>query len=862
MKKIYLGLAIISMLFLINSCTEDEEVQEETMSLENIDLSVSSQVNIIYWNEENDLNEEIQAAIIFNDASINQIFYNTEIIISDDYSSLTANIYLNQDNTLYIDNNQNNNTITIELVNVNDQNNEEFDDFDIDASQAQDLINVTFDDLCNFNLNAETILDIPIQLHRLRLNNSGSIITSTLQASILTRLNEEFSSAKLNFYYCGDVNYIANTTLYDTDKDAEEHLFNQYEIPNVLNIFIVNTINGYTSAGFAGFPFMEIADESISRFVITRFALNSPTLIHEAGHYFSLYHTFDNSVTSFSNCMFSNECLGDGICATSLSTVANEDNAESNGCDESISPVVRNFMSYGGSCRNRFDNNNEQLTRVAFSARTHRDFSDCGNTQNQSEISLSGNINFPNTQISTSHTQTLTITNTGTESFNITNISSSNSAIFDIVNPQRAVIQPNETLNVQIQFTPTQAQNYSATITVDNDADNANSSNSSIQVTGTGINNNTSNISVSGNLNFGDVEIGQSNNRTFTISNTGNQSFNVSSINFPSGAYSANWNSGTIGGGGSQNVTVTFQPNNVQSYNGTVTVNHNADSGNNTIAISGSGTSNNSGQPNLIFNDIDITSDDNNNGIAEAGESIGFNINLQNIGNATATNIEVIIATNDPDIYITDNDRTYDDMPEGDFEWNSGDFDFDIASDCPTKTVVFTMQINSDQGSWSDSFTINIQGANGGNPIPITPSDSCSSSPLMNLNTEYLVNIDVIDYTPSAPIDGYSNTGEDVRGFWLKVNTSSNYNGPIDIDIYDVSNNFDPVIGRKFNCSSIYYTQWNQSTYVADQNGNGGSETFNDYSYGDGYTRYIRIYHYNGNQTPNNISFKIKVNTN
>ena len=141
----------------------------------------------------------------------------------------------------------------------------------------------------------------------------------------------------------------------------------------------------------------------------------------------------------------------------------------------------------------------------------------------------------------------------------------------------------------------------------------------------------------------------------------------------------------------------------------------------------------------------------------------------------------------------------------------------------------------------------------------ITPADGCSMAPVMQIDTEYEVNINVGDYGLANPIDGQSYNGENVRGFWLRFEEPSGYVGDLDINIYDVSNNFDPVIGHKFSCGGIYYTQWDQyNTYVANTGSYGDSETFNDHSNDNGYTHYIRIYHYYGDETPN-ISFKIRI---
>lgn len=96
-------------------------------------------------------------------------------------------------------------------------------------------------------------------------------------------------------------------------------------------------------------------------------------------------------------------------------------------------------------------------------------------------------------------------------------------------------------------------------------------------------------IALNGNLAFGNVIVGQTSNRTLTISNTGNAPLNVRSINYPAG-FSGNWNSGSIAAGSSQNVNVNFSPTAAQSFGGTITVNSDAISGTNTVSVSGSGT--------------------------------------------------------------------------------------------------------------------------------------------------------------------------------------------------------------------------------------------------------------------------------
>ena len=134
-------------------------------------------------------------------------------------------------------------------------------------------------------------------------------------------------------------------------------------------------------------------------------------------------------------------------------------------------------------------------------------------------------------------------------------------------------------------------------------------------------------ISLGGNLAFGNVTVGNTAQATLTIYNNGNSTLTVSSISYPSG-FSGAW-SGTIGAGGSQNVTVTFSPASAISYSGTVTVNSDATSGANTITASGTGTATPtriiSLSGNLAFGNV------------TAGLSAQTTLTIYNTGNSTMT---------------------------------------------------------------------------------------------------------------------------------------------------------------------------------------------------------------------------------
>ena len=148
-------------------------------------------------------------------------------------------------------------------------------------------------------------------------------------------------------------------------------------------------------------------------------------------------------------------------------------------------------------------------------------------------------------------------------------------------------INPGASQSVNVTFAPLLGQAYGGTITV---ASDKTSGTNTIPVSGTGLVAATTKvINLSGDLGFGNVQKKHTAQRTFTISNTGSGTLSVTNITSPTG-FSTDITTATIGPGGSQNVVVTFAPQNAQDYAGTITVASNKTSGTNTIAVNGTGT--------------------------------------------------------------------------------------------------------------------------------------------------------------------------------------------------------------------------------------------------------------------------------
>jgi hypothetical protein len=235
-------------------------------------------------------------------------------------------------------------------------------------------------------------------------------------------------------------------------------------------------------------------------------------------------------------------------------------------------------------------------------------------------IALSGDLNFGGVIVGSSGQLTLTITNTGGVSLNVSSIDypPGFSGTFS------GAIAPGATTNVTVTFSPLVATNYNGVITVNSDAFKGTST---ANASGTGIAQ-TRIISLSGDLNYGAIFAGSSAHLTLTITNSGNSVLTFTNITLPA-QYAANISAGTIAPGGITNVDVAFTPPDTNTYNGILTVDSDATSGTDAVNVTGSGTN--------TANPVIALGGGLNFGDVMVGSAANLNLTISNIGNATLT---------------------------------------------------------------------------------------------------------------------------------------------------------------------------------------------------------------------------------
>lgn len=160
-------------------------------------------------------------------------------------------------------------------------------------------------------------------------------------------------------------------------------------------------------------------------------------------------------------------------------------------------------------------------------------------------------------------------------------------------------------------------------------------------------------IGLSGNMDFGTVNVGTTGHRTLTISNTGNNDLHVTNILIKDAGgntitqYVASPLTGTIVSFGHLDVDISFAPSASSIYNGTITVVSDATGGSNTAPITGIGTT--PGNATLTI------TGDLNFGALGSGVLAQRNVTVANTGNVPAIITNV---THDPGVNVSWTSRT------------------------------------------------------------------------------------------------------------------------------------------------------------------------------------------------------------
>lgn len=245
----------------------------------------------------------------------------------------------------------------------------------------------------SYDIEEREPIQIPIVNHIIRRSNGTDGLSIQELATAIQGLNDFYAQANIQFYECQSVEFIDNDNWFNFNYNDDASVYTVYNVDGALNFYYFNSIllpglGGL--CGYASFP----SNNPKDRIMMAKGCTTSgTTLIHEVGHYFSLFHTHGTSncgttdeLVNGSNC----STAGDRICDTPAdpNLYANCQTSLVSNCQyigtavdangQAYNPQVNNIMSYGpDNCGPIFTQG--QFDRAVFSAMNDRNYLFCDN---------------------------------------------------------------------------------------------------------------------------------------------------------------------------------------------------------------------------------------------------------------------------------------------------------------------------------------------------------------------------------------------------------------------------------------------------------------------------------------------------
>ncbi|WP_109830822.1 T9SS type A sorting domain-containing protein [Reichenbachiella versicolor] len=217
-------------------------------------------------------------------------------------------------------------------------------------------------------------IHIAIKANIVRKTDGSGGLTELELVEAIDELNNAFSATGLSFFLFGPTSFINNDRFYNFSDDEELDLVRGSEQSNVINIYFVDEIVAFGKGKMCGYAYYPTS--GTDRIILANECVkNGTALIHEMGHFFSLFDTHgmlnvsNDELVDGSNC----DVAGDKMCDTPADPGL-KGNVAAGTCEytgtakdangDAYKPDTKNYMSDSrGNCRNHFSN--EQTTRIS-----------------------------------------------------------------------------------------------------------------------------------------------------------------------------------------------------------------------------------------------------------------------------------------------------------------------------------------------------------------------------------------------------------------------------------------------------------------------------------------------------------------
>ena len=253
-----------------------------------------------------------------------------------------------------------------------------------------------------------------------------------------------------------------------------------------------------------------------------------------------------------------------------------------------------------------------------------------GGTGVQPSISIApGSISFGNVPVGVTSSQTITLSNPGNATLDITQFTAPSGGFSMTGLSAPLTLTPGQTAKFSVSFTPGTVGSQASSVTL---FSNAPTSPVRLSLSGAGVQLQPQISVLPGSLAFGSVNVGSSGTQSLTVSNAGSTALSISAANMTRAGFATVGLSlpMTVAAGGSGTINVDFVPSASGSVTGSLSLVSNAPTSPTVIALSGTGTAQ-TGQLSANPSSLNLGTE------AVGSTSSKQNVTLTNSGSASIT---------------------------------------------------------------------------------------------------------------------------------------------------------------------------------------------------------------------------------
>jgi hypothetical protein len=222
-----------------------------------------------------------------------------------------------------------------------------------------------------------------------------------------------------------------------------------------------------------------------------------------------------------------------------------------------------------------------------------------GSTGSAQLSTSASSLNFGSVTVSSSATQSLSLTSSGTAPATVNSASVSGTGFSLVAGTFPATLSPGQSMTLQVQFSPTSASSTSGALMISSNSSTG--ATTTVSLSGTGVAGSPQLSLSTTTLNLGSVAVNSTAAQSLTLTSSGTSAVTVSSASVQGAGFSLSGGILPVTLNPTQSTTlqVQFAPTTVGSATGTLAISSNSTGGTSSVSLAGTGTA--------VSHEVDLT---------------------------------------------------------------------------------------------------------------------------------------------------------------------------------------------------------------------------------------------------------------